>query len=68
MCLIVYMYPISMKCPERPEEGSRSPKAGVTVVNYLAWVLGTKLKSSGRIASTLNYEPCFSPQQILTVT
>lgn len=29
MCLIVYMYPISMKCPERPEEGSRSPKAGV---------------------------------------
>ena len=35
-------------CPWRPEEGIRSPGAGVTVVkSCLMWVLETKLLSSG---------------------
>lgn len=43
---------------KRPEEGLRSPGAGVTLggaVSHETWVLGTDLQSPERAERTLNY-------------
>lgn len=42
--------------PWRPDEGTRSPARELqVVVSGFMWVLGTKVGSSGRAVSSLNY-------------
>lgn len=54
-------------CSRRPEEGVRFLGVGVTgCVSHLAWVLGTELESSGRIAC--NFKKSFLLFFEITIT
>lgn len=47
------------KYPERPEEGARSSSTGVTLgCKPPEWVLGTEMRSSGRVIYALYYKDC----------
>lgn len=56
VCLLVH------RCPQRQEEGIRSPGASVIEgCELVNWVLGNDLSSSGRAASALSSEPLSCP-------
>lgn len=45
-------------CPQRPEEGINHQELGLqAVLSSLIWALGTELKSSRGVASTLSHSP-----------
>lgn len=45
-------------CPQRPEEGINHQELGLqAVLSSLIWSLGTELKSSRGVASTLSHSP-----------
>lgn len=44
-------------CPKWTEEGSKSPRTGVTGCSKWLWVLGTKLRFSSRANDFLTVEP-----------
>lgn len=55
MCVHVYLCLANVQCPHRPEEGTRSFGARVTVMmRYGTQVLRIKLVSPPRAVSTLN--------------
>ena len=60
-CFVIYFYcgylwALQCRCPWSPEEGTRSPGAGVqVVVNFLMCVLGTELTLSAKALHTFLY-------------
>lgn len=60
-CMAVYN--VQAWCPRKPEKGSRSPGTGVADgLEPPLCMLGTKPRSSGRVASALNAEPSLEPR------
>lgn len=54
----MWVYAVWVYYAQRPQEGARSPGAGVhTVVSHLTWVLGSRLRSSAGAARALTAEP-----------